>query len=158
MYYIEYLYIILYILYIFFVLLHCDIYITSSLSMTFNGHLGCFHILAIINFAAMNIGVHVFLWIMNFSRYMFTSRIAGSYGDSIFRFFFAFFFPFWATPVAFGGSQARSLIRAVAVGLHQGHSNAGSKPHLQPTPQLTAMPDPQPTEQGQGSNQQPHGS
>ena len=29
--------------------------------------------------------------------------------------------------------------------------------HL-PTPQLMAMPEPQPTEQGQGSNPQPHGS
>ena len=29
--------------------------------------------------------------------------------------------------------------------------------HLQPTPQLPATPDPQPTEQGQGSNLQPHG-
>ena len=33
---------------------------------------------------------------------------------------------------------------------------SGSEPHLQPTPQLTAMPDPSPTEQGQGSNPQPH--
>ena len=29
---------------------------------------------------------------------------------------------------------------------------------LQPTPQLTAAPDHQPTEQGQGPNLQPHGS
>ena len=32
------------------------------------------------------------------------------------------------------------------------------KPHLQPTPQLMATPDPQPTEQGQGSNLKPHDS
>lgn len=31
----------------------------------------------------------------------------------------------------------------------------GSKPHLQPTPQLTATPDPEPTERGQESNSQP---
>ena len=30
------------------------------------------------------------------------------------------------------------------------------KPHLQPTPQLMATPDPLPMEQGQGSNLQPH--
>ena len=47
-----------------------------------------------------------------------------------------------ATPVAYGGSQARGLIGAVAAGLHQSHSNVGSEPHLQPTPQLTATPDP----------------
>ena len=47
----------------------------------------------------------------------------------------------WATPTAYAGSQARGLIRAVASGLRQSHSNTGSQPHLQPTPQLTAMPD-----------------
>ena len=46
----------------------------------------------------------------------------------------------WAAPAAYGGSQARGLIGAVAAGLH--HSNAGSEPRLQPTPQLTATPDP----------------
>ena len=47
-----------------------------------------------------------------------------------------------ATPVAYGGSQARGLIRAIAASLHQSHSNSGSKPNLQATPQLTAMRDP----------------
>ena len=64
----------------------------------------------------------------------------------------------WAAPAAYGGSQARGLIGAVATGLHQSHSNMGSEPHLQLTAQLTAAPDPEPTEQGQGSNLQPHGS
>ena len=45
-----------------------------------------------------------------------------------------------AAPAAYGDSQARGPIGAVATGLR--HSNAGSEPHLQPTPQLTAMPDP----------------
>ena len=48
----------------------------------------------------------------------------------------------WAAPAAYGGSQARGPIGAVATGLRQSHSKAGSEPHLQPTPQLTAMPDP----------------
>ena len=30
----------------------------------------------------------------------------------------------------------------VAASLHHSHSNVGSEPHLQPTPQLTATPDP----------------
>ena len=47
-----------------------------------------------------------------------------------------------AAPVAYGDSQAKGLIRAVATGLYQSHSNEGSEPRLQPTPQLTAMPDP----------------
>ena len=56
-------------------------------------------------------------------------------------FFFCLFAISWAAPVAYGGSQARGLIGAVAACLHQSHSNAGSKPRLRPTPQLTAMPD-----------------
>ena len=49
---------------------------------------------------------------------------------------------FITTPAAYGDSQARGLIRAVASGLHQSHSNARSEPHLQPAPQLTATLDP----------------
>ena len=47
----------------------------------------------------------------------------------------------WAAPEAYGGSQARGRIGAVATGLRQSHSNSGSEPRLQPTPQLTATPD-----------------
>ena len=64
-----------------------------------------------------------------------------------FLFLFLFFLSFvvaisWAAPAAYGGSQARGGIGAVATGLRQSHSNAGSEPRLQPTPQLTATPDP----------------
>ena len=64
----------LYIYYIFFI--HSSV----------DGHLGCFHVLAIVNSAAVNIGVHVSFWIMVFSGYMPRSRIAGSYGSSVFSF------------------------------------------------------------------------
>ena len=50
------------------------------------GHLGCFHVLAIVNSATVNFGVHVSFWIMVFSRYMPRSGIAGSYYSSIFSF------------------------------------------------------------------------
>ena len=46
-------------------------------------------------------------------------------------FFFFCLLPFSrATPMAYEGSQARGLIRAVAAGLRQSHSNVGSEPHL----------------------------
>ena len=50
-----------------------------------DGHLGCFHVLAIVN-AAMNIGVNVSFQMKVLSGYMPRSRIAGWYGSSIFSF------------------------------------------------------------------------
>ena len=51
-----------------------------------DGHLGCFRVLAIINSAVMNIGVHVSLSILVSSVCMPSSGIAVSYGRSIFSY------------------------------------------------------------------------
>ena len=52
-----------------------------------NGHLGCFHVLAIGNSAAMNNGIHVSLSFFVSSGYMPRSGIAESYGGFIPGFF-----------------------------------------------------------------------
>ena len=60
----------------------------------------------------------------------------------LFIYLFCLFAFSWAASAAYGGSQARVLIRATATGLHHSHSQARSELHLQPTPQLTTTPDP----------------
>ena len=62
--------------------MHHIFFIHSSV----DGHLGCFYVLAIVNSAAVNIGVHVSFQIMVFSGYMSRSGIARSYDSSIFSF------------------------------------------------------------------------
>ena len=52
------------------------------------GHLDCFHVLAIVSSAVVNIGVHMFFQIrvFVFSGYMPRSGMAGSYGRYVFDF------------------------------------------------------------------------
>ena len=60
---------------------HIYVYFTH---WSVDGHLGCFLDLAVINSAAMKIGVHVSFWIMFSSGYMPSWGTAGSYGNSTF--------------------------------------------------------------------------
>ena len=59
----------------------------------------------------------------------------------LFIYLLSFFAFSGAAPTAHGGSQARGPIGAIATGLRQSHSKAGSEPRRQPMPQLTATPD-----------------
>ena len=60
------------------------------------------------------------------------------YGELILFFFFC---PFRDARAAYGSSQARGRIGAVAAGLHHSHSSTRSEPRLQSPPQLIAMLD-----------------
>ena len=60
----------------------CHIFIHSSV----DGYLGCFHVLAFVSSAAINIGMHVSFWIIVLSGYIPRSGLAVSYRNSIFSF------------------------------------------------------------------------
>ena len=59
--------------------MHHNFLIHSSV----DGYLGCFHVLTIVNSAAVNSGLHVSFSILVSSVYMPRSGIAGSYDDFI---------------------------------------------------------------------------
>ena len=58
----------------------CPIFFIHS---SIDQYRGCFHVLAIINSAAMNTGVHVSFWIVVFSEHVPSSGVVGSYGNFI---------------------------------------------------------------------------
>ena len=56
---------------------------TTSSYPSVDGHLGCFHVLAIVSDGAVNIGVHVSFSVFTSSGYMPRSGIPGLYGGFI---------------------------------------------------------------------------
>ena len=61
-------------------------YHSFLICLSANGHLGCFHVLATIKKAVMNIGVHMSLSILVSSVCMPSSGIVGLYGTFIYSF------------------------------------------------------------------------
>ena len=102
---------------------HCSLFLPAA---------ACFHMESLSSVLAF-LSVQVFRW----------QIVSVFVCLNFFSFFLSFFFfcLFRVAPMAYGGSQARGLIGAVAIGLHQSHSNTGSKLGLWPTPQLTATLD-----------------
>ena len=65
---------------------HTHTYLIFFIHSSVDGHLSCFHVLAIENSAAMNIGGHICFPDMFYSGYMPRSVITGSYGSFVFSF------------------------------------------------------------------------
>ena len=61
-------------------------YYNLFIHLSVDGHRGCFHALAIVNSASMNIRLHVSFSNMVFPEFMPSSGIAGSYGGFILSF------------------------------------------------------------------------
>ena len=59
---------------------------THPFYLAVDGHLGCSHVLALVNSTIMNIWLHVSFLVIVLSEYMPKSGIAGSYGNYIFSF------------------------------------------------------------------------
>ena len=76
---------------------HTHMYHIFFILSSVDGHWGCFHVLAIVNSAAINSGGHISFQSRAFSIYMPGSGISGSYNNSLFSFFpeSSYCFPEW---------------------------------------------------------------
>ena len=86
-------------------------------------------IFTILNFSIQKQQFLYFIW--SLKKFLF---LIIAFFIVLFSFSFSFFCFLGPHPVAYGGSQARGRIRAVAAGLRPSHSNVRSKPRLRPTP------------------------
>ena len=85
---------------------------------------------------------HLFFFLFSFCALGSHSLRSADTQDEVWGFFVCLFVFSRVAPEAYGGSQAKGLIRAIATGLHHSHSNTRSEPHLLPISQRTAMPHP----------------
>ena len=82
-----YVYICVYMYIYMYVCIYICIYHSFFIHSSVDGHLGCSHVLAILNSVAMNFGVHVSFSVLISSGYMPRSGIDGSCGGFIPSFF-----------------------------------------------------------------------
>ena len=93
-------------------------YYSFFIHSSVNGHLGCFHVLAVVNSAVMNIGVHVSFSVLVYSGYMPRSGIAGSYGGFILRFVVFFFHLFLLVVVLVFLWNLHTVFHSGCINLH----------------------------------------
>ena len=77
--------------------------------LSVDGHVDCFHALAIVNSAAVNIGVHACFYIRVLSGHVPRSGIAGSYSNPVFTFLSNF-------PTVFHSGYTKTYIPANSIG------------------------------------------
>jgi len=83
-----------------------------------HGHLGCFHVLAIVSSAAVNIGVHGSFGLIVLSGYTPKGEIIGSHGSS--NISFSEEPPYWGKLMAIDDHEALCSCAALERGLYDG--------------------------------------